>query len=462
MATRTSDINKTRGAFLPPHSREAEESLLGALMIDARAIVRVADALQPDDFYRQRNAIIYEAMLTLFNKSEPIDIISISEELKSKGRLTEIGGRSYLAQLTSGVPTASHVNSYAKIIRTKKVLRDLLDASATLSNLALANNQDIDEVLDQAEKKVFSIAQRSISQEFVSLSQLLGKTFDRIDALDQKDSHKLRGMSTGFEDLDEILSGLQRSDLVVLAARPSLGKSSLALDIARAAALTEKQAVGIFSLEMSIDQIVERLLAQQAGISLWKLRTGNLSSKGDNNDFDKLREAIGVLSEAPIFIDDAVSATALQMRAMARRLQAQVPLGLLIVDYLQLMQPSTRRDSKVQEITEISRSLKALARELNVPVLAISQLSRAVEHRPDQRPRLSDLRESGSIEQDSDVVLMIYREDRVKDNSKRKNVAEVLIAKHRNGPIGKVELYFDQDSVSFRNLEKRYQEDQFS
>jgi replicative DNA helicase len=343
--------------------------------------------------------------------------------------------------------------NYAKIVRHKKILRDLISASAEIGLAAFDEAKDVDVLLDMAEKTVFNIGQRSLTQAFVPIKDILAETFDRLDEL-SKQNGNLRGTATGFKALDNMLSGLQNSDLVILAARPSMGKSSLAMDIARHVAVYENKPVGIFSLEMSKDQLVDRLIASQANIDSWKLRTGKLSSDGNDSDFSRIQHAMGSLSEAPIYINDAGVVSILQMRAMARRLQANNGLSLLIVDYLQLMEPSNKYGNAVSQITEISRSLKTLAKELNIPVLALSQLSRAVEARVPQIPRLADLRESGSIEQDADVVMFIYREDRYNENSLKKNIAEIIVAKHRNGPIGSVELYFDEQRVSFRNLEK--------
>lgn len=443
---------------LPPQSVEAEESVLGALMMDKNAIIRVADILRPEDFYKRAHQLIFGVVLYLYEKSEPVDVLSLSNRLKETQELENIGGTSYLTGLVSTVPTASNVLHYAKIVRHKKILRELLAASQDIARLGFEENQDIELVLDEAEKKIFSIAERSLKQDFLPIKSALEDAFERIDRLHKGDG-ALRGLATGFADLDNYLAGLQKSDLVILAARPSLGKTSLALDIARNAAIKGKVPVGIFSLEMSKEQLVDRLLASQAGVDLWRLRTGRLSMDGDNSDFVKIQEAMGILAETPIFIDDAASANIMQMRTMARRLQAEHGLGLVIVDYLQLMEGrNSASDNRVQEISEISRSLKNLSRELNVPVLALSQLSRAVESRNPQIPKLSDLRESGSIEQDADVVLFIYREDREKPNAERKNIAEIHIAKHRNGPVGKIELYFNADQVSFKNLAKNITE----
>jgi len=438
---------------LPPQSLEAEKSLLGCLMLDKDAIVKVGDFLQPKDFYRKNHQEIYRVCQELFEKGEPIDILTIGNRLRDKGILEEIGGNSYLTELINCVPTASGVLNYAKIVQRKRILRDLIDAGSEVTNLGYDENEDPEILLDKAEKRIFNIAQRGLSQFFLPIKNTLNDAFERIDRL-FKHKEGLRGVPTGFTDLDSILAGLQKSDLVVLASRPSLGKSALAMNVAAHVAINEKIPVGIFSLEMSKDQLVDRLIADQAGIDLWRLRTGKLSADGDDNDFTRIQEVLGILSEAPIYVDDTATSNILQMRALARRLQAEKGLGLIIVDYLQLMEPRNTQVTMVQQMTEISRSLKSLARELNVPVLALSQLSRAVEQRSPQIPRLSDLRETGAIEQDADVVLFIYREDRYKPDTVKKNIADIIIAKHRNGPVGRVELYFDESRVSFRNLAK--------
>jgi len=443
---------------LPPQSIEAEQSLLGSLMLDRNAITKVADFLQPKDFYRATHQEIYQACQDLFEKGEPIDILSVSNRLREKNLLDEIGGHSYLTELINSVPTASHVLNYAKIVQRKRILRDLIEASHEIGILGYNETEDTDLLLDQAEKRIFSIAQKSLSQNFIPVKATLEEAFERIDRL-SKHQEGLRGVPTGFTDLDNILAGLQKSDLIILASRPGLGKSALATNIAANIAISQKVPVGIFSLEMSKDQVVDRLISSLSGVDLWRLRTGRLSGEGDENDFSRIQDALGILSEAPIYIDDAASSNILQMRAMARRLQADKGLGLIIVDYLQLMEPRNPSDQIVKQVTEISRSLKGLARELNIPVLALSQLSRAVEQRSPQRPRLADLRESGSLEQDSDVVLFIYREDRYRSETPRKNIADIIIAKHRNGPVGSIELYFDERIVSFRNLEKGYAEE---
>ena len=439
---------------LPPQNIEAEESTLGSLMIDKEAIVKVADFLRPEDFYKRNHQQIYQVMEELFSKGEPIDLVFVSSKLKEKEILEKMGGTAYLTELINSVPTASHVLSYAKIVQEKRILRDLIGAGQGIALMGYDEKEEADELLDRAEKKVFSITQKSLTQSFLPIKSSLSEAFERIDNI-SKHKGRLRGIPTGFFDLDNILAGLQKSDLIILASRPSMGKSSLALDIARHLAIKEKIPVGMFSLEMSKDQVIDRLIASEANIDLWRLRTGRLSPEGKENDFTHIQHAMGILSEAPIYIDDAASSNVLQMRAMARRLQADKGLGLIIIDYLQLIEPRNTYLSTVQQITEISRSLKGLARELNTPVLALSQLSRAVEQRSPQIPRLSDLRESGSLEQDSDVVLFIYREDRYRPDTPRKNIADIIIAKHRNGPVGRVELYFDEQRVSFKNLEFR-------
>lgn len=444
---------------LSPQSIESEQCLLGCLLLDKNAVVKVADFLEPRDFYRGIHQEIYKASLDLFEKGEPMDLLTLSNRLKERGQLEEIGGNSYLTELVNSVPTASHVLNYAKIVQRKRILRDLIDTSHEIGVLGYNETEDTDLLLDQAEKRIFSIAQKSLSQNFIPVKATLEDAFERIDKLSKHEAG-LRGLPTGFTALDNILAGFQKSDLIILASRPGLGKSAMATNIATNVAISQKAPVGLFSLEMSKDQVVDRLIASLSNVDLWRLRTGRLSSADEDNDFSRIQQAMGVLADAPIYIDDAASSNILQMRAMARRLQAEKGLGLVIVDYLQLMEPRNPADQIVRQITEISRSLKGLARELNIPVLALSQLSRAVEQRSPQRPRLADLRESGSLEQDADVVLFIYREDRYRPETPRKNIADIIISKHRNGPVGNVELYFDDRTVSFRNLEKEYAEEE--
>lgn len=440
---------------LTPQNLEAEQSLLGSVLIDKDVLDRVADMITPEDFYRPAHSKIFAAMLELYKHQEPVDILSLTNRLEEKSSLEAAGGVTYLTELVNTVPSSSHAETYARIVQRKKMLRDLIDSSFRISELAYSGqDQNVDGLLDEAERMILAVAQRSLGQDFMPVRKALDDAFERIDRLQK--GGVLRGVSTGFTDLDAKLGGLQRSDLIILAARPSLGKTSLALDIARHVAMVEKRPVGLFSLEMSIDSLVDRLISSEAHVDSWSLRTGHLKSDGDDSDFERIQQALGTLSEAELYIDDAAAPTLIQIRTMSRRLMAEKKdIGLIIVDYLQLIN-NPGAESMVQQITEISRGLKSLARELSVPVLAISQLSRAVENRPDQVPRLSDLRESGSIEQDADVVLFIHREDKVKKDSDKKNIAKIMIAKHRNGPTGEVELYFDERETSFRNLDKRF------
>ncbi len=441
---------KKSGTKIPPQDIEAEKSLLGSLMIDKDAIIKIADFLHSEDFYKKSHEQIYNVIEELFSRGEPIDLISVSSRLKEKNQLEEVGGIAYLTELANTVPTASHVSTYAKIVQKKRILRDLINAGEDIVLMGYEEQENADDLLDDAERKIFSITQKNLTQSFLPIRPYLEEAFNRIDRM-SKQRGALRGVSTGFNGLDAVLSGFQNSDLIILAARPSMGKSSLALDIAKNVALREKKSVGVFSLEMSRDQLIDRLISSESNIDSWKIRQGSLKE----DDFTCIQHALGSLSEAPIFIDDASSCTVLQMRAMARRLQASQGLGLIVIDYLQLIEPGSKNAniSSVQQITEISRQLKGLARELNVPVLALSQLSRAVEQRTPKIPRLSDLRESGSLEQDADVVLFIYREDAYHEETPRKGIADIIIAKHRNGPVGRVELFFDKQRASFRNLE---------
>lgn len=437
---------------IPPHNLDAEISLLGSLLIDKNAIIKIADTLSAEDFYKTAHTIIYRAMLELFNKHEPIDILTLSEKLESTDKLSEIGGRAYLVSLSNSVPTSSHVQHYAKIIKQKATLRRLIQAGAEITELGFQEDQEINEILDNAEQKLFSISQRYIQQAFIPLNSILDKTFERIDEL-HNDRGKIRGITSGFIDIDNMLSGFQNSDLIILAARPSMGKTALALDFARHAALKANKSIGIFSLEMSKEQLVDRMLCAEAGVDMWKMRTGKLSTKSENNDFARIGTALDRLSQAKIFIDDSALANIMDIRTKARRLQIEHGLDMIIIDYLQLMEARNKAESRNQEISEISRSLKGMARELHIPVIALSQLSRAVENRNPPIPKLADLRESGSIEQDADVVMFIYREDYYKRNSDKTNIAEIIIAKHRNGPTGHLNLYFDIEKATFKNLE---------
>jgi len=437
---------------IPPQNIEAERALLGSIMLKPEVINDVLDKLTHECFYSEKNRIIFYAMTEIYGKHEPIDLLTLSTRLSEKGQLDQVGGRSYITELVSDVPSASNAEYYAEAIRKKYLMRNLIDAANYVSNLGYDEAEDLEEILDQAEKRVFGVTNMSHNTSFVSLKSELGEAWERLEHLNKSEA-ALRGISTGFPELDNKLSGFQKSDLVILAARPSMGKTALALDIARKTASLHGTPVCIFSLEMSSQQLVDRMLASQSLVDAWKLRTGKLSAQGE---FEQLRDSLDILSKAPIYIDDQPGNTITKMRSVARRVKAEHGLGLIIVDYLQLMLPSGRArnsDSMVFQVTEISRSLKGLARELDVPVLALSQLSRAIEQRRG-KPRLSDLRDSGSIEQDADVVMFIHRDDKFNDNSERPNIAEILIEKHRNGPTGKVELYFDEQKATFLSLEK--------
>jgi len=440
---------------LPPQNIEAEQSLLGSLLIDKDAIIRIADIVGPEDFYHDKHKMIFEAILDLFRKREPIDLLTLSNRLIEKDQLEQIGGRSYLVSLSNAVPTSSHVVNYAEIVQKKATLRNLISAASEITKIGYDQEEEVVDLLDRAEQKLFSVSQGHQKQMFVPINTILNETFERIDEL-HKEKGKLRGVPTGYNDLDNLLAGLQKSDLIILAARPSVGKTTLALDIARNVATKHKVPVGIFSLEMSKEQVVDRLLCAEANVDLWKMRTGRLSDREEDDDFPRIGHALGILSEAPIFIDDSAIANIMDIRTKARRLQMEHGLGLLIIDYLQLMEAKYRTDNRVQEISEISRGLKQIAKELNIPVLALSQLNRSVESRQPPIPKLADLRESGSIEQDADIVMFIYREAVYKRDLEfdRRHLAEIYIAKHRNGPTGLIKLYFDEQKVTFRNLEK--------
>ncbi len=439
---------------LPPQNLDAEQSVLGCLMLDKDAIIKVADLLIPEDFYDSRHKVIYTCMQELFEKNTSIDVLTVSNLLEEKKLLEKAGGAGYITSLVNAVPTAAHVTHYAGIVRKKGTLRRLIDSATDITRMAYKEEGEVEEILDTAEQRLFGVSQKHLKQNFIAINTILHETFERIDEL-HKDSGKLRGIASGFLDMDKLLGGLQKSDLVILAARPSMGKTSLALDIIRHVGVTLKKPVGMFSLEMSKDQLVDRLLSSESGVDLFKIRSGQLNE----TDFELLGEAMGALSEAPIYIDDAAGANIMEVRTKARRLQTEHGIGLLVIDYIQLMQgrSSGNQDNRVQEVSEISRHLKILARELNVPVLALSQLNRSVENRPDKVPQLSDLRESGSIEQDADVVMFIYREDVYKGrDSRRPNIAEIHVKKHRNGPIGQVDLFWDSTRASFKNLDKRF------
>ncbi|TSC67685.1 MAG: replicative DNA helicase [Parcubacteria group bacterium Gr01-1014_73] len=436
---------------IPPQNIDAERALLGSVMTRPDVIYDVVDIIIGKSFYSERHKIIYETMLELFSKSQPIDLLSMASRLKEKELLERAGGNLYLTELLGSVPSASNAKHYAEIVQKKSMMRRLIEAAERITSLGYDETQEMAEILDKAEKQIFDVSNSSFTHKFIELKEALGEAWERLDRL-HKSKDNLRGLPTGFPELDNKLSGLQKSDLIILAARPSMGKTALALDIARQTSVNHKNTVGIFSLEMSSQQLVDRMLASESRVDAWKLRTGRLSAE---SEFEQIRDSLDRLAKAPIFIDDQPGSNILKMRAVSRRLKAEKNLSLIIVDYLQLMIPTNARafDSMVQQVTEISRSLKTLARELDIPVLALSQLSRAVEQRGG-KPRLSDLRDSGSIEQDADVVMFIHREDKYKEDSEKPNIAQILIEKHRNGPTGKVELYFDDKKATFLSVDK--------
>jgi replicative DNA helicase len=436
---------------IPPQNIESERALLGSIMLKPDVLNDIISIVSHDSFYAEKHRLIYKAMLELFGKSEPIDLLSMSSRLSEQNMLEQIGGRSYLAELVNSVPSSANAKHYADIVQKKAMMRNLIEAADYISELGYDEGLELEDLLEKAEKKIYEVTESPTLHKFVELKETLGEAWERLDHL-HKSKDELRGIRTGFRELDDMLAGFQKSDLIILAARPSMGKTALALDIARLSATQHNTPVGIFSLEMSSQQLVDRMLAAESRVNAWKLRTGRLST---DTEFDQIRHALDNLSKAPIFIDDQPANNILKMRSVARRLKSERGVGLLIVDYLQLMVPTGSRgsDSLVQQVTEISRSLKTMARELNVPVLALSQLSRAVEQRRG-RPRLSDLRDSGSLEQDSDVVMFIHRDDKYNEESTKPNIAEILIEKHRNGPTGKVELYFDEKRATFLSVDK--------
>jgi replicative DNA helicase len=437
-----------------PQNLEAEASLLGAVLIDADALVKIADAITIEDFFDARHQHIYEAITALYERRSPIDVLTLSDQLKSTGFLDMIGGPSYLTELTNFVPTATHVEQYADIVAQKAMRRRLIQTSKDLTELGYDESKALKELIEEAETRLFQVSQQHVKQSVVSLETILADSFDRLDEL-HKDSNKIRGIPTGFKDLDNVLAGLQRSDLFILAARPAMGKTAFVLNLAHNVALQSNESVLFFSLEMSKEQLVDRLLSMESGVDAWALRTGNLTDQ----DFEKIGQAMGTLSEAKIYIDDTPGVSVSDMRTKARREAHQHGLGLIIVDYLQLMSGGSRfsgSDNRVQEISEISRGLKGIARELNVPVIALSQLSRSVESRTPQIPQLADLRESGSIEQDADVVAFIYREEYYNPETENKNITTILIKKHRHGATDNVDLYFDRDKQRFRSLDVKH------
>lgn len=438
-----------------PHNIEAEQALLGAIMLKPDVMHDISVSIFPESFYADKHRAIYESILSIFSKGNPIDLVSLTSKLKEKNELERIGGSVYITELSELVPAAGNAHYYAEIVQNKAILRGLIRAAETIAELGYSDPENLDETMDLAEKQVYEVTNTNTSQKFRTIGSSLTEAWERFEHLSANQDEK-RGVPTGFTGLDNVLSGFQKSDLIILAARPSMGKTTFALDLARNAALQYKASVGIFSLEMSDQQLVDRMLAAEAGVDSWKLRTGRLST---DDEFEAVQSAMTKLADAPIHIDDQPGTNILQMRSSARRLKNEHGLDLLIVDYLQLIHPTNTKagDSMVQQITEISRALKLLARELDVPVLALSQLSRAVEQRGG-KPRLSDLRDSGSIEQDADVVMFIHREDKANRDveSERPNIAEILVEKHRNGPVGLAELYFDDKHVRFINLDTQH------
>lgn len=450
MSEASEELKNQLGSIrVPPQNVEGEQALLGSIMLRPEALYDIDDIISPDVFYSKKHGQIYRVMQEMHDKREPIDLLSFSSRLKEKKLLEEVGGRTYLSQLVGNVPASVNINYYAGQVYKKFILRKLIEASDHIGSLGYNEEEDLEHLLDEAERKIFGISEIASTKHYILIKEGLEEAWERLEKLQQSDE-KIRGVPTGFQKLDDLLSGLQKSDLIVLAARPSMGKTTLALDIARQAACKHNVPVGVFSLEMSSQQLVDRMLAADSRVDAWKLRTGQIKNEGE---FDQIQNSLSKLSNAPIFVDDTPSNNILQIRSTARRIKREHKLGLLVVDYLQLITTSNRYDSMVQQVTEISRSLKSLARELDIPVLALSQLSRAIEQRRD-RPQLSDLRDSGSIEQDSDVVMFIHREDRYKPLDERNNIAEILIRKHRNGPQGKIDLYFDERRTTFMSLEQ--------
>jgi len=437
--------NKLR---IPPQNIDGEKALLGSIMLKPDVFHDIIDIISPDTFYTECHRKIFRSMLDLYSKNQPIDLLSLSSRLKEKKDLQSIGGSSYLTEIIENVPSSSNAKYYADIIYKKFILRNIIVAADHIAELGYSEHLELEQLIDDVEKKILQATNINSRQKFALLKPLLTEAFERIETLHNSKGQEIRGIRTGFTNIDDKLAGLQKSDLIILAARPSVGKTALALDIARQTAIKYNTKVGIFSLEMSSQQLVDRMLSAQARVDSWRLRTGKLNT---DEDFSSIQTALGELSKAPIFIDDNASNTVFSMRSVARKMKKEYGLDLIIVDYLQLIHPTKNYDSMVNQVTEISRALKGLARELEIPVLALSQLSRAIEQRGG-RPRLSDLRDSGSIEQDADVVMFIHREDKQKNAPERTNIAEILIEKHRNGPTGKLELYFNEKKTSFEDL----------
>ena len=436
---------------VPPQNIEAEQAVLGAMLIKKEAIAEVSQILSASDFYRESHRMVFEAMMALFNKNEAVDLITVTEQLRKTEQLEKAGGIAAITSLANAVPTAANVEYHARIVSEKAQLRNLINAATEIAGAAYEDNDDVSEVMDKAEKRILEVAAHQTGSAFVPIGEILMDTFAKIEVL-YESKGGLTGLSSGFKDLDKLTSGLQASDLILVAARPSMGKTAFTLNIATYVAVHEKQPVAFFSLEMSKEQLVQRMLCSEGGIDAQRLRIGELEEK----DWTRLISAADRLAAAPIFIDDTAGITVMELRSKARRLKAEHGLSLIVIDYLQLMQgrASKNSDNRQQEISEISRSLKALARELNVPVIALSQLSRSVESRQVKKPMLSDLRESGSLEQDADIVMFLYREDYYDPETENKNITDLIIAKHRNGPVDTVQLFFHKQFTKFADLSR--------
>lgn len=430
---------------IPPHDLESEQAVLGAILIDKDSILNISQLISPDNFYDDRHHDIYDAMLALYEERKPLDLLTITGELKKRKKLDRVGGSAYLASLTNVVPTAANSEYYAQIVREKYIRRSLIQISSQITENSFEEDKEATEILSESEQQIFKISQEHVKQGFVHIKETLASSFDRLEEL-QRTGEGIRGVETGFTDLDNMLSGLHPSNLIILAARPGQGKTAFTINIAQYASIVNKQAVGVFSLEMSKEELVDRLLVSQSDIDAWRLKTGRLTE----DDYGKLSVAMGQLAEAPIFIDDTPGLSIPEMRTKARRLQSEHNLKLLIVDYLQLANPGKKFENRVNEVSYISQSLKNMARELKIPVIGVSQLSRAVEQRGGGKPQLADLRESGAIEQDADVVMFLYSPD---EEFTSQRIVNVLIAKHRNGPVGEKELLFRGDRIRFYNVE---------
>ena len=432
---------------LPPQNIDAEISVLGSLLIDHEAIMKIASSLHPDDFYRESHGLIYGAILRLFEGRQAIDMVTVSDELERHGQLDDVGGQAYLTSLISRVPTSAHVEHYAHIVESTAIRRRLISAAGKIAALAHEESEDVKTTIDEAERILFQVSERQIGQNLRPIGRILSEYFDQIEYLYEHQG-EMSGLPTGFADLDKLMSGLQPSDLIVIAGRPGMGKSSLVLSLAQHMAVERKACVAMFTLEMAAEQLAQRMISAETGIDSQRLRVGQIR----DDEIEQIARAIGLLSDTAIYIDDTPAISTMELRTKSRRLATERELDLIIVDYMQLMRSGVRTENRVQEISYISRALKGLARELKVPVIAASQLSRAVEGRHDKRPILSDLRESGSIEQDSDIVMFIYRDEMYNEHTDKKHIAEIIVAKHRNGPTGKIELAFLAEQAKFVNL----------